>query len=122
MGGRNPSQLRMSVDYKAVLMYGVRFDSRPQIVDYINENLTDTVEQTQAVKDEIDDSVSDGNEVELDGEELLVECLNCYTGNEWVLGWNIDVGADLPALREKWNRLFPNCPKQPDVILDVKAW
>lgn len=113
----------MGVDYKAILIVGKRFDEIGEVVDFLNGHNVLTEEEKQEIEE-----CGDGIILDMfygSGDELLCECLNAYSGDDYVLGYNLDV-RDAAAFAvntqlsiAKWESWFGT---EPDVIHAVKIY
>jgi len=108
----------MGVDYNAVIAIGKTFYDKDEAQEYLmSANIL---------------SETDIEEIEVDGfEEWLYnngkingECLNCYTGDYYYIGFDISVcnpetfRKSFEEGMKQWNQLFPSVA--PDVIKTVR--
>ncbi len=85
----------MSTDYSAVAMYGKYFRSRNDLKDFIEEIYPDAEVDYDAIYEV----------PALDG--MVIECLNAYSGEHFILGYNVAIGETLDEYRMKWDIAFP---------------
>lgn len=113
----------MGVDYRAVLVVGKRFDGVGEVVDFLNQHNILTEEERQEIEECGGGIIQDmfyGS-----GGELTCECLNAYSGDDYVLGYKLDVrNAQAFAMNTdlsiaKWESKFGT---EPDVIHAVKIY
>lgn len=94
----------MSVDHKAVAFYGVYFAS----FDDVNEFLEEL-------------GVTECDE-ELRKNALGYECLDAFSGNNWILGIKMELGVPIAHYESLWAKLLPANNKVPEAILEVKKY
>lgn len=89
----------MGVDARAIAMFGVYFNSKKDVDAFLE-------------KYEIEEVEDMNSSVEL-------ECLNCYSGDPFILGYHVDIGETLDKYKAQWEKDFPNSGKTPRSYLEV---
>jgi len=92
----------MSVDYRPVAMFGIEFRREQEAREFCEKNGLDFDE----IKDE--------------NHDVSLVCLNAYSGEWFILGFNFELGQTISHYREWWERYFKdNMGKTAKPILDV---
>lgn len=110
----------MGVDYRAVIGIGKEFESKSEIVDFLeSHNVLDDEDWEQIDEDGVEEWGCGHNKVE-------VVCLDCYRGSYYFVGYELSC-ADPESFRksfedaqENWDKWFPNV--EPDMIKTVKVY
>lgn len=97
----------MSIDYKAIAMYGKYFRSKNDLTEFI-ENVYPSAEVDY-------DTIYEVPELE----DIEIECLNSYSGEEFILGYSVSIGESLDEYRLKWNIAFPGV--EASIHLEVRV-
>lgn len=94
----------MSTAHKAVAFYGVYFDNHQAVEAFLDK---------LSVTDYYDEIMTD---------KLGYDCLNSFTGDEWVLGIGMELGIPLSHYEALWAKLLPENNQKPRAILEVKTY
>lgn len=90
----------MGVEARAVLAYGVYFESQYQVSDFLSKYDVDEV-------DDLD------NDVEL-------TCLNMLDGEHFILGYRVDLYTPMSYYEDLWKKDFPDSGLEPEPHLEVQ--
>ncbi len=97
----------MGVYYQAVAMYGKYFDTRGQISEFVKDIYPDAEVDHEAIY-----------EVPL-LEDIHIECLNLYSGDRLILGYQMSLGETIDEYKAKWDAAFPNNIEDAEAHLEV---
>lgn len=98
----------MGVEYSAIAMYGKYFRDRKEVEKFILRHWPDA---------EIDyDGVHGVPELF----EMIIENLNAYAGDEWIVGFHVGIGETLDEPIELWEKAFPG--ENATTHLEVKVY
>lgn len=94
----------MGVQASAVAMYGVYFNSKEDVRNFLKDYKINDIEELE----------SDSN--------IELCCLNLYNGDPFILGYAVGLGEMLDEYEKQWNLDFPNSKLRPAAHLDVQWW
>ncbi len=99
----------MGVDYRAVAMYGMYFRDMEDVQEFVEKVYPNATVDYEGI----------------DGEPLLegfvVQCLNSYSGSDWILGFNVAIGETLDDVEAQWAKAFPDNIDDATTHLEVEV-
>jgi hypothetical protein len=106
----------MSVNYKAIAMFGIRFQKGKQYYEFLDKNTK--IKELAGVSDI--DNIEDIKEFVKDNfSPLTITPVSMFETQEAILGFHVKIGETMNKYQEMWDNLFPNSFEKPSTFLEV---
>ena len=106
----------MSINYKAVAMFGFKFKKAREYYDFLDKNTN--IKELAGVNDI--DEIDDIKEfVKENISPLTITPISMFETQEVIVGFHVQIGEAMDKYQEMWDKLFPNVVDKPCTFLEV---